>query len=61
MIQLSIDGPNVKLKLVKDLEAYLKEVKDQREPMFVIMGSCGLHVVNNAFESGFAIQAHWSD
>ena len=54
MIQLSIVGPNVNLKLVKDLEAYLKEVKDEREPMFILMGSCGPHVVNNAFKSRFA-------
>ena len=53
MIQLSIDRPNVNLKLVKDLEAYLKEVKDEKEPIFIFMGSCGLYVVNNAFKSGF--------
>ena len=38
---------------VKDLEAYLKEVRGEREPMFIFMGSCGLHVINNAIKSGF--------
>ncbi|KAK3923106.1 Stress response protein NST1 [Frankliniella fusca] len=49
-----MDGPNVNLKLVSDLETYLTKTNDEDDPMFVFMGTCGLRVVNNAFKTGFS-------
>ena len=49
MVQLSIDGPNVNLKL-------LKVMKEQRTelsfPGLIDFGSCTLRALNGAFESG---------
>ena len=48
-----MDGPNVNLKMIKDFETYLKSIEDPDYSMFVLMGTCGLHVGNNAFKTGF--------
>lgn len=50
--QVSMDGPNVNWKLVKDLNNELRNLRSN--PQFTLMdiGSCGLHAVHNAFKAG---------
>ena len=50
MIQLSMDGPNVNWSFYQKLMA---EVYDDRSRKLIDNGSCGLHVVHNAFRAGF--------
>lgn len=50
LIQLSMDGPNVNLKLLKDLCAELREGQDGKGLLNI--GSCGLHTVHGAFKLG---------
>ena len=50
MIQLSMDGPNVNWSFYKKLMAEVHETDGKR---LVDLGSCGLHVVHNAFKAGF--------
>ena len=50
MIQLSMDGPNVNWSFYSKLMA---EVHDDRHRKLIDIGSCGLHVVHNAFKVGF--------
>ena len=51
---VSMDGPNVNLKFLKDLQLDLE--KNPHDPILLIMGSCGLHVVNNALLGGTAAE-----
>ena len=53
ILQVSMDGPNVNLKMIKDFETYLKSIGNPDHSMFVFMGTCGLHVGHNAFKTGF--------
>ena len=48
LIQVAMDGPNVNLKLLKDLIKYLSELESDH-PQVLDFGSCGLH---NAFKVG---------
>ena len=48
ILQISMDGPNGNWKLVELLE---EELEDNEESLISI-GSCGLHVVNRAFQGG---------
>ena len=50
MLQLSMDGPNVNWSFYGKLMA---EVHDDRNHSLIDIGSCGLHVVHNAFKAGF--------
>nr|CAD7460359.1 unnamed protein product [Timema tahoe] len=50
IIQLSMDGPNVNMKLLQMLKIELAE--DPHGPQMLDIGSCGLHVVNVAFKTG---------
>ena len=50
MIQLSMDGPNVNWSFYQKL---MSEVYDDRSRKLIDIGSCGLHVVHNAFRAGF--------
>ncbi|KAK3925252.1 N-lysine methyltransferase KMT5A-A [Frankliniella fusca] len=59
LLQVSMDGPNVNLKFIRELETYLTSIKDPTDPMFLYMGSCGLHVVNNAFKTAFSNVTDW--
>ena len=48
MIQISMDGPNTNLKL-------LREIKEDREKKFssvIDIGSCSLHLIHGAFKTG---------
>ena len=49
MIQLSMDGPNVNWSYQK----LMAEVYDDRSRKLIDIGSCGLHLVHNAFRAGF--------
>lgn len=50
IIQLSMDGPNVNFKLLQLLKKELEEEIGGHQ--LLELGSCGLHVVNNAFKAG---------
>nr|CAD7440345.1 unnamed protein product [Timema bartmani] len=50
IIQLSMDGPNVNMKLLQMLKIELAE--DPHGPQMLDIGSCGLHVVNVALKTG---------
>lgn len=49
--QLSMDGPNVNWKLLKDFQAKLSDMGISKT--LIDIGSCPLHVVHNAFKSSF--------
>lgn len=46
-----MDGPNVNLKFLRELKEDLK-AQDPENKKFLEIGSCGLHVMNNAFTGG---------
>lgn len=48
LIQVSMDGPNVNLKLLTDLQNYLNESPDTLQLLNI--GTCGLHTIHNAFK-----------
>ena len=47
MIQMSMDGPNVNLKLYESIAEERKEIEDY--PALIDVVSCSLHVVHGAF------------
>ena len=49
IIKVSIDGPNTKLKV---LEEYQKKRVEGELPQFIDVGTCNLHTVHDAFETG---------
>ena len=51
LMQLSMDGPNVNLKLLRLLQ---QNIKDQTGKNMVDVGSCGLHILHNSFRAGCA-------
>ncbi|GBN85948.1 hypothetical protein AVEN_104734-1 [Araneus ventricosus] len=51
-----MDGPNVIKKLLKDLQAQIKE--QPTDPEILNIGSCGLHAINVAFKAG-AVVTQW--
>lgn len=52
IIQISMDGPNVNLKFLRDFIA-AREALEPNLPFLIDIGSCGLHVVHGAFKTGF--------
>ncbi|KAK7868384.1 hypothetical protein R5R35_013669 [Gryllus longicercus] len=52
ILQLSMDGPNVNLKLLSDLNAELRTSFGGLQ--LLQRGSCSLHVVHNAFKTGMS-------
>lgn len=52
LLQVSMDGPNVNLKFLKLLKNHLSS-ETGRCIELLDMGSCGLHVVHNAFKTSF--------
>lgn len=50
--QISMDGPNVNLKLSKDLCHEIKNLRNSISFDLLNIGSCGLHVVHNSFKNG---------
>lgn len=51
IIQISMDGPNVNLKFLRDLKAYLAEPDNADSRKLIEFGTCGLHVVNGSFRT----------
>lgn len=49
LIQLSMDGPNVNWKVFEMLQ---KEMQKQVDKSLLNIGSCGLHIIHNAFKAG---------
>ena len=52
IIQVSMDGPNVNIKFLKNLISE-REDSDPDLPSLIDLGTCGLHVVHGAFRTGF--------
>src|SRR3989441_242053 len=50
LIQVSMDGPSVNWKFLEKLQADLHP--DAADPQLLDMGSCGLHVIHGAFQTG---------
>src|SRR5207245_1168219 len=51
LLQVSMDGPNVNLKFLRLLKEEMQQ--NPNHPVFLDMGSCGIHVVHGAFRTGF--------
>jgi hypothetical protein len=51
MIQVSMDGPNVNLKFLRELQVFLKNASDPHDPELLNIGSCSLHVVHGAYKT----------
>ncbi|GBN22583.1 hypothetical protein AVEN_56254-1 [Araneus ventricosus] len=49
LLQLSMDGPNVNLKV---LDMMMEEMKNNFNASLLNVGTCGLHVIHNAFRAG---------
>lgn len=52
LLQVSMDGPNVNHKFLRELLAKLQEFSTP-PPVPLDLGSCGLHVLHGAFKKGF--------
>ena len=52
LMQISMDGPNVNFKFLKDLKLEMEEDKNNVHKLFDL-GSCGLHTNHNALKTGF--------
>lgn len=50
VIQLSMDGPSVNMKLWKDFCSEMAE--SPQSPVLLNIGSCGLHAIHGAFKAG---------
>lgn len=53
-IQVSMDGPNVNLNFLRELQDAIKNTNDATHELINI-GTCGLHVMHNAFKAGIKI------
>ena len=51
MLQVSMDGPNVNLKLFRDLKDYLKNESDPEDPELFDIGTCSLHIVHGSYKT----------
>ena len=52
LLQLSMDGPNVNLKFHKEIQDELHRHQDCQNVSLINIGTCGLHVVHNAYKGG---------
>ena len=52
ILQVSMDGPSVNMKLHYDLLSH-RETVDSNLPILLDIGSCGLHVIYGAFRTAF--------
>lgn len=53
MISVSMDGPNVNWKLFEHLQQEHAEAFGGSQ--LIVVGSCGLHTLHNAFKGGFSV------
>jgi len=51
MLQVSMDGPNVNLKFLRELKMYLKTETVADDPELLDIGTCSLHVVHGAYKT----------
>ena len=51
LVQLSMDGPNVNWSMHRVLDDFRKE-ENPSAPSLIVIGSCGLHVVYGAYQTG---------
>lgn len=51
LLQVSMDGPNVNLKFLTELKAYLKREQDPDDPLLFEIGTCSLHIVHGAYKT----------
>ena len=51
LLQLSMDGPNVNWKV---FSLFQQEISKENSVELLNVGSCGLHIVHNAFKAGHA-------
>ena len=54
--QISMDGPNVNLKLLKELKS---EMQDENSAQLLATGTCGMHIVHNAIKC-FMVATGWN-
>ncbi|XP_048046597.1 uncharacterized protein LOC125268444 isoform X2 [Megalobrama amblycephala] len=52
-MSVSMDGPNVNFKFLELLQ--LDHAENYRGAQLVSIGSCGLHILHNAFKAGFSM------
>lgn len=50
ILQISMDGPNVNIKMFKDFKEELKSA-DDLSPMILDIGTCGIHTLHNSFKT----------
>lgn len=49
LLSISMDGPNVNWRFLTDL---IKKREDEHMPQLLNVGSCGLHVIHGAVQTG---------
>ncbi len=52
LVQLSMDGPSVNWKFYKEVRDELHTHQDCHDMSMINTGSCGLHIVHNAYKNG---------
>lgn len=50
--QVSMDGPNVNLKFIRDFKSHMKDNYGEDHLVLIDIGTCSLHVVNNGYKTG---------
>jgi hypothetical protein len=51
MLNVSMDGPNVNLKFMKELKTFLQQDSDPDDPELFDLGTCSLNVVHGAYKT----------
>ena len=51
LLQVSMDGPRVNWSFIEKLKTEMKQ--SDEDPVIIDSGSCGLHVIHGAFQTGF--------
>ena len=52
VVQVSMDGPNVNLRTLKNIETFLTDQDFSPSKHLLDIGTCGLHTCHNAFRAG---------
>jgi len=52
ILQLSMDGPNVNIKMLRDFKEELKDDNDVTDPVILYLGTWCIHTMHNAFKNG---------
>lgn len=59
LLSVSMDGPNVNLKFLNDLQAYLLNDTDDSQPRLLQFGTCTLHIVHGAYKTAH-VNSEWN-